>query len=264
MRRVWLWGVVLGVSSWGMAYTGPATSLDFASVVHDFSSLGGQSAYADPSKVLGWPGPLASPAVPDNSKVFSFGWGGWVTVGFSRALLNLVPSPSNPSGADFIVFGNAFYPGGNILTAWIEPGQVEVGVDANGSGVPDAGDLWYRTRRRHPEGALPLPNSWFGNVAVGAQPVVGWADVTPVQNQGDPLVPDDPRSPGISAGSAGGDAFDLDWLQDAQGRPVSLKRAHFVRIRHAGQASLGFFGQSSTEVSAVSILRSPSLTSAQP
>ncbi|MDW8368600.1 MAG: PEP-CTERM sorting domain-containing protein, partial [Abditibacteriales bacterium] len=52
--------------------------------------------------------------------------------------------------------------------------------------------------------------------------------------------------PGITPGSAGGDAFDLDWAVDAQGNPVYVPLAHFVRITPAGNWS--------PEVDAVAVL----------
>ena len=59
--------------------------------------------------------------------------------------------------------------------------------------------------------------------------------MTPTDGRGDPLAPNtnDPLLGGITPGSAGGDAFDLSWAVDAQGGPVKLDHADFVRITHA-------------------------------
>ena len=71
---------------------------------------------------------------------------------------------------------------------------------------------------------------------------------------GDPLIPDDPMTAGISPGSAGGDAFDLAWAIDRDGKPVTLDHADFVRITHALNATSPF-GVSSSEIDAVSLVR---------
>ncbi len=248
------WVFILA-SSQARGYSGDAGFADFATQVFAFNSINGNPGYGDPTKALGFPPALATPAVPDNSKAFSFGWGGSITLGFAKPVINQkVGSPGNPAGVDLIVFGNAFYVGGNINAAWIEPGVVDVGVDVNGDGVPDAGDQWYRLAPESPVAGLPLANSFFGNVPAGT--VVGYADVTPITNLGNPLIPDDPHVLGINPGSAGGDGFNLDSAVDlVKGRPVQIRVAHFVRISHAGNASLGILGVSSTEVSAVAIVR---------
>ncbi|MCS7064965.1 MAG: hypothetical protein NZL85_01685, partial [Fimbriimonadales bacterium] len=162
-----------------------------------------------------------------------------------------------------IVFGNAFYVGGNPCRVWGEPGYVEVGVDRNRNGIPDAGDDWYLLLPIHPDPRdaqgiprFPLPSAWFGSLAVCPTPIVGYADITPITNLGHPLVPDEPFTPDIQGISAGGDAFKLEWAVDWRtGQPVSLREAHFVRIVHAGDAWLGPFGRSSTEVSAIALVR---------
>lgn len=247
-------------------YRGHFTAQDFATQVFGWSGVNGVAGFnTDPTRVLGLPPPNATPTVPDNTKLFSFGWGGFVEVGFVRPIPNLPAGvdPHNPEGYDIIVFGNAFYIGGNPCRVWAEPGYVEVGVDISGSGIPDAQTRWYLLLPPHPDPRdsqgvprFPLASQWFGNLSVCPTPIVGYADTTPTSNLGHPLVPDDPYQPDIQGISAGGDAFKLEWAVDGQtGRPVLLERADFVRIVHAGNASLGIFGNSSTEISAVALVR---------
>lgn len=259
-------------TAWGQ-YRGAFVENDFAVVVFDANGVNGIPGFnTDPSRVLGFPPPNSTPAVPDNTKLFSFGWGGYVEVGFARPVWNIPAGRDshNPDGYDLILFGNAFYVGSNLCRAFVEPGYVEVGVDVNSNGVPDTGDAWYLLLPRSPdprnnEGTprFPLPDSFFGNVEVCANPIVGYADVTPISNQGHPLIPDNPALPGLQNGSAGGDPFNLDWAVDWQtGEPVTLTRADFVRVVHAGNAVLGIFGRSSTEISAIALPRVPGDTNA--
>lgn len=240
-------------------YAGAFNESDFATRVFSWSGLNGVAGYNQtPQNALGYPPPLSTPAVPDNTKLFSFGWGGYIELGFDRPIQNL-------PGFDFILFGNAFYAGGNPCLAFVEPGYVEVGIDRNLNGIPDSGDEWFLLLPRFPdprnaEGipSFPLPSNYFGNVPVCASPIIGYADVTPVSNLGHPLIPDDPYVPGLQNGSAGGDPFDLDWAIDIQtGNSVSLEKAHFLRVRHAGNTVMGVLGQSSTEISAVALMRIP-------
>ncbi len=257
---------LMGLSVSDAQYRGHFTERDFATRVFGWSGLNGVPGFnTDPSRVLGFPPPNATPTVPDNSKLFSFGWGGFVEVGFDRPIANLPPGadPNNPDGYDLIVFGNAFYVGGNPCRVWGEPGYVEVGIDRNANGIPDSEDDWYLLLPSYPdprdeEGIprFPLPDGWFGNLSVCPNAIVGYADITPITNLGDPLVPDDPFEAGIQGISAGGDVFKLEWAVDWQtGQPVSLSEAHFVRITHAGNANFGALGRSSTEVSAIALVR---------
>src|SRR6266540_3668007 len=88
--------------------------------------------------------------------------------------------------------------------------------------------------------AFPLAATLFGVVDHTTTPIWGYADVTPTDGKGDPLVPDDPLADGITSGSAGGDAFSLSWAVDRDGRPVKLDHADFIRITHALNATSPF------------------------
>ncbi|NUL83046.1 MAG: PEP-CTERM sorting domain-containing protein [Armatimonadetes bacterium] len=237
-----------------LAAANDPTPRDFAARVVDYNGINGVSGYQNPTAAIGLPSAAATPFVPDNSSVVSFGWGGYLTLGFDRPIFNIPPGidQANPYGFDFIVFGNAFYVG-NECRAWAEPAYVEAGVDLDGDGQPDE---WFLLLPQRPEFNIPLQNIYFGSVGVCPDSFVGYADCTPTDGRGNPLVPDDPWQPGLQAPSAGGDAFDLSWAVDRTTLlPVELTVAHFVRIVHAGNASFGPLGNSSTEIDAVAILR---------
>jgi hypothetical protein len=233
----------------------PHLPADFATAVIAADGTNGVRGYTEnPERLLGPPSVKATPEIPDNSGVFSFGWGGSVTLAFDRPILN---DPRHPSGMDFTVYGNALYVGGDENVSYQEPAFVEVGLDLNGNGRPDPDEPFYLLRGRPDPGSPPgfqLGSGLFGVVDHQETPVWGYADVTPTLGAGDPLVPDDPMTPGITPGSAGGDAFDLAWAVDQQGKPAALDHADFIRITHALNATSPF-GVSSSEIDAVSLVR---------
>ncbi len=132
--------------------------------------------------------------------------------------------------------------------------------------------------------AYALPLDVFGNTSVvnplsgtGQEGVFGYTDYTPTLFLGDldgddfvddfSLTPeefytvaDNPYFTGISAGSGGGDAFDIAWAIDpSSGAFALLPGFHFLRITTSVNAVLGPFGEKSVEVDAVSDVR-PDLT----
>lgn len=234
----------------------PYLPTDFAARVVAFNGVNGVPNFnTRPEVALGPPSSRATPTVPDNSRVVSFGWGGSLTLAFERPILN---DPRHPGGYDFSIYGNSFYVGGDLNLTNGEPAYVEVGLDQNGNGVPDEGESFYLLRGRPDPGTpprFPLPETLFGILDLRQTPFVGYADVTPTDGRGDPLAPNDPLTPGITPGSAGGDAFDISWAVDAEGRPVALTHADFVRITHALNARHPVLGVSSSEIDAVSLVR---------
>jgi hypothetical protein len=232
----------------------PYLSTDFAMHILAANGVNGSPAFRKPEVMLGPPSASATPTAPAKDGFFSFGWGGSVTLAFDRPILN---DPAHPGGLDFVVYGNAFYVGGDIHLPFQEPGYVEVAVDRNGNGQPDPDEPFYLLRGRPDPGSpprFPLVPALFGVVDHRTTPVWGYADVTPTDGTGDPLMPDDPMADGITPGSAGGDAFDLSWAVDREGHPVALDHVDFVRITHALNATSAL-GTSSTEVDAVSLVR---------
>jgi hypothetical protein len=77
--------------------------------------------------------------VPDHSSLVSLGMaGGYVVLAFDPPIKD---HPDNIGGYDFIVFGNAYWSGGDPKNMWQEPGTVWVMKDEDGNGSPD--DTWY-------------------------------------------------------------------------------------------------------------------------
>jgi hypothetical protein len=233
------------------AIGGPVSPADFATTVLEYNGTNGVYGFDNPADALGPPSADATPSVPDNTSVVSFGSGGFLTLGFSRPILN---DARHPGGYDFIIFGNAFYAGGDEEAPNREPGYVLVGVDPSGNHQYGDGSsvVWYWLK------GSPAPASLGGfPMAMPSltETVWGYADCTPTDGSGDPLVPDDPLTPGIAPGSAGGDAFDLDWAVDGNGAPVRLDYADFVRIGGATNGVSAVTGRESTEVDAVSLVR---------
>ncbi|HEY3413104.1 MAG TPA: dockerin type I repeat-containing protein [Armatimonadota bacterium] len=229
---------------------GPSSSADFATKVLAYSGVNGVSGYTShPEYAIGPPSTSASPIVPDNSSVFSFGWGGFITLGFDKPITN---DPRHPGGYDFIVFGNAFYAGGDPAAPYREPGYVEVGVDPTGLHQYNVGVKWYWLKGS----PAPASVSGFPIAPPGwTDTVIGYADCTPTDGSGDPLVPSDPYAASITPGSAGGDAFNLDWAVDANNLLAHLDYADFVRVTCAVNALTNLGNPYSTEVDAVSLVR---------
>jgi hypothetical protein len=114
----------------------------FATAVVDFRPAPGQFVqdpdFNNPAAALGRP--YASGfADPDNSSLVSLGgFGGSITLAFDHTVLD---EPANPFGLDAIVYGNAFWSGGNPNRKWAEAGIIEISRDANHNGLAD--DPWY-------------------------------------------------------------------------------------------------------------------------
>ena len=190
-------------------------------------------------------------------------YGGSVTFSFHSAVNNL-------AGADFKVFGNAFYNSA-------EPGIVEVSEDVNGNGLPD--DAWYelagseyaksstlhgyRITYFRPNGlkdsVLCKDNRGAISYIRGAYPawegdsiVCGGSLVAPSAYQSDAqywvlanlawgYADNQPNSSDLVG-------MDLDWAVDSAGDAVHLSKIHFVRVYTGVNQRLGWLGELSTEV----------------
>lgn len=132
-------------------------------------------------------GPPTAPATPHNGSldVLSLGGGGEIAFGFGGNAI--VDGP----GADFIVFENAFYEGGDPTAPYAEPGVVSVSED---------GQTWVDFPCH--EDAYPYTGC------------AGWHETHSSPQNG--ISPLDPAV-------AGGDAFDL--------ADVGLTHARYVRVR---------------------------------
>ncbi len=166
---------------------GPGFATAVVSATYGPNSGFGQTAM--PSIVLG--PPKGAGTLAGSTDVLSLGAGGEIVVGFSGSGIEDGP------GADFIVFENAFFAGGDSTLPFAEPGEVS---------VSDDGVAWR---------AFPCDAE--------VPPFEGCAGTHPVLSSPDNGIP--ALDPAVS----GGEAFDL-----AQ---VGLARARFVRIRDAGNAA---------------------------
>ena len=115
---------------------------DFATVVIDYTPAPGlfinSVAFNDPSNALGAPvgGDTDN---PNNTKLVSLGgFGGSITLGFNKTVLN---HPSNPGDFDAIVFGNAFWSSDDPTRRFAEAAHIEISLDENSNGIAD--DEWY-------------------------------------------------------------------------------------------------------------------------
>jgi hypothetical protein len=120
----------------------------FADAVLDYRPAPGQfvnvpspftmEIFNDPAAALG-PPVGGGTAAPDNAKLVTLGaFGGCLVLAFHQTVLD---DPCNPFGLDAIVFGNAFYFGGDPDLPTGEPGVIEIAIDANHNGLPD--DPWF-------------------------------------------------------------------------------------------------------------------------
>lgn len=211
-------------------------------------------------------------------------WGGYVVIGFDHAI------PNKPDTVDFKIYGNAYANSS-------EPGIVMVSKDENKNGLPD--DAWYelagsqydslstdhayRCVYYKPE-SLDADVIWKDNRGnTGCilrnkhhpQPYYPmWTDADSLCFEGSRLVSNAVvKSPGLYElpGFAWGYAdnrpnqslescFDIDWARDAEGCPVKIDEIDFIKIYTAQQQSLGWLGETSTEVSGVEDLHCAKVT----
>ena len=145
-------GIAVGVAACAAGAQSP-----FATRVVEYAPAPGQfvqsSQYNDPSRALGPPGMAGGLSAGDNAKVVTLGgFGGTITLGFDHSIW---ANPHNPMGLDFIVFGNAFFVGGDVNRRWAESGVVEVSRDDNHNGLAD--DAWYLIPGSHLATTPPTP-----------------------------------------------------------------------------------------------------------
>lgn len=139
--------VLTHAALWSMATVAAAQS-DFATRVLAYRPAPGQFAqdaeFGDPGAALGPPVGAGVFDGDETKAVTLGGFGGSIVLGFDRPVRD---DPKNRLGLDFIVFGNAFWSGGDPNRRWAEPATVEISADANGNGVAD--DPWYVIRGSH-------------------------------------------------------------------------------------------------------------------
>ena len=164
--------------------------------------------------------PFSPPYLLD--QILSIGKGGQVTVKFDRPIRN---ESLNPFGLDFIVFGaagftitNGDFTGGGITDGSLF-GQAEGGTRVS---VSNDGETWFVLNSELApaiDGYYPTDGS--GDADVPVNPALGVAEIAEAGLA---------KLKELYGGSAGGTGFDLDWAIDADGEPVSLGQAQFVRL----------------------------------
>jgi len=212
----------------------------WADQVIDVHAIDPVPGYNTPEKTLGEPvgGTMST---PDNSSLHSLGMAGsYIVLKFDTPITD---DPSNPMGLDCIVYGNAFWIGGNPNSIYMEPGIIEISEDVDGNGEAD--DPWYVIpgSRDLPQSTVStgIPNPPFNENDWGYGP-----DMNPTQQKylDNYVRPDNPFAVGVSPRSGGGDAFNIAWAEDGAGQPAGISQFHFIRIWTLVQ------GGSSTEMDA--------------
>ena len=108
----------------------------------DYSPAPGQfirdEAFNNPDRALGPPDGAGTLDGNELSVVTLGGFGGSITLAFDHRVED---DPLNPFGVDAIVFGNAFWSGGDRNRHWAECATIEISLDVNRNGEVD--DPWY-------------------------------------------------------------------------------------------------------------------------
>lgn len=194
--------------------------------------------FDNPALALGAP-VLGGPNVPNNESIVSLGQGGFIVLGFSQPIAD---DPNNPLGVDFVVYGNAFYVGGDPSKIYAEPGYIEIAQDTDGDGAWQD-ETFYRI--------ASIPATYTAGYT---GPFAGLADTVPGVAGWSLLLPDDDSVPGVSILSAGGTAVDI--AKALYGSDPPLKQVDFVRIVDAlSDDASAITGGVTTEVDAVVVLR---------
>lgn len=284
-RHVVLWALVAAQAGALRA------EIPFATRVIEYAPAPGQfisdPTFNDPIRSLGPPLGGGTSAPNNESVVTLGGFGGVLVLGFDHTVED---HPLNPLGLDAIVFGNAYWVGGNPDRHWAECATIEISRDDNSNGLAD--DTWYLIPGSHLATPVLLDSvTWAGGVTTyayelpdmpfGATVVVnpvadtqnegiyGYAEYSPTlflgDLDGDDLVDDDEMSPemfytvpdnpfeaGLTPGSGGGDAFDIAWALDPEtGKPANLVGFDFVRLTTPLHIILPAIGEKSAEIDAV-------------
>ncbi len=195
--------------------------------------FGSGIGYTNTAALLGFPathtveieyGSEITPFAPpyEKEQLLSLGTNGTVTVKLDSPIFN---DPANPFGLDFSIFGNTGflitngnYSGGGITGGFIfggNSGTTRVSVSADGT------TFYPLDPNLAPTADAPLPSDAAGDPLQPVNPTLDGADFAGLG------LPDIRR---LYGGSGGGTGFDLAWARDAQGQPVALSRAEYVRI----------------------------------
>lgn len=207
----------------------------FAESVQQYEEGSGVAAgYNNPANVLGAPslvnppawGEPESPITPFNppwmgEQMVSIGTGGSLVLHMGTAIPN---AAANPFGIDFIVFGGA----GFYLTNYFDPIQRTDGTLFNPNegtariSVSQDGATFYPLDPAR----APLPDDMFPTDASGNFQMPVNPALTAGSFEGLALA----EIRALYGGSGGGTGYDLAWALDANGQPVNLEYANYVRI----------------------------------
>lgn len=266
--------VVLFILGAAVAWVAAAED-PWADAVITYAPVNPVSGFDDPSKAIGEPiggGGLA----PDNSSLVTLGEeGGSIVLKFNTAIGD---DPANPMGLDCIVYGNAFFVGGDAQRRFQEPAIIEISRDANGNGLAD--DTWYMIPGSRAFAPTPFPSiaepDGEDNDAPFAKTLLagrirnpnstdfnasnndvefnwGYAELTPTMPKylDNYLRPDDPFAVGITSRSGGGDAFDIAWAVDGSGAAAGITEFHFIRLTNFVDRFMFALAFASSEIVAV-------------
>ncbi len=219
----------LALASLSVCFTSHAQYAD--SIVSYSPGTGLSAGFTNPVAVLGepsraTPGTFGGPVDPFDpaylpSQLVSIGAGGWITVKFSRPVLN---HPRNRFGIDFIIFGNSFFviTNGNYSGGGITDGSVYGNVVSTRVSVSRDGLVFYQLNPALAPTADSLwPTDGSGDFHTPADPSLSQTDFAGLTLEG---------IRALYYGSAGGAGYDISWAQDVDGRPVLLPEISYVRV----------------------------------
>ncbi len=219
----------LALASLSVCFTSHAQYAD--SIVSYSPGTGFSAGFTNPVAVLGepsraTPGAFGGPVDPFDpaylaSQLVSIGAGGWITVKFSRPVLN---HPRNRFGIDFIIFGNSFFviTNGNYAGGGITDGSVYGNGVSTRVLVSRDGLVFYQLNPAlAPTADSLLPTDGSGDFHTPADPSLSQTDFAGLTLEG---------IRALYYGSAGGAGYDISWAQDVDGRPVLLREISYVRV----------------------------------
>lgn len=184
------------------------------------SALGLPSAET-PGEYGGPVTPFAPPYLRE--QLLSIGAGGHLILEFDPPIFN---HPANPFGIDLILYGNAGFviTNNNYSGGGITDGSLfgQASGDASRLSVSADGSTWHLLDERLAPVADGLfPSDGGGRFGAPVNPSLRPADFAGANLS---------QIRQLYRNSAGGTSYDLDWVRDADGRPVSLPWARFIRI----------------------------------
>ena len=204
-----------------------SASAQFADAVVSYNSgTGFQSGYTNPNAVLGQPstsdsyGYAVDPLDPpwQNTQLVSIGAGGELTLHVSTAITH---DAGHPYGLDFTLFGNSFFVGTapdyttTDGTVYSSAHTAKISVSADGV------NFYTLDPNRAPQVNVWFPTDGAGDFTLPVNPALTGTDFAGLDLNGI-------RS--LYQGSAGGTSYSLSLAEDAQGNPVNLSSADYVRI----------------------------------